>query len=66
MSTWKFRPTLEALEDRCTPAGLFFTAAPAEPLDPDLARVVEAWPKLPEAIRAALLAIVANSCLGPN
>jgi hypothetical protein len=30
-------------------------------LDPDLARVVNAWPKLPEAIRAAMLAMVASA-----
>ena len=28
------------------------------PLDPDLARVVAAWPGLPEAIRRAMLALV--------
>ena len=31
------------------------------PSDPDLAQVVEAWPQLPEAIRAAVLAIVRNA-----
>jgi hypothetical protein len=28
------------------------------PLAPDLARVVEAWPTLPDHIRAAILALV--------
>ncbi|HEX5102184.1 MAG TPA: hypothetical protein VFV87_00125 [Pirellulaceae bacterium] len=28
------------------------------PLDPDLAAVVDAWPKLPEAIKAGILAMV--------
>jgi len=28
------------------------------PDDPDLAAVVEAWPKLPEAIKAGILAMV--------
>jgi len=29
-----------------------------EGTDPDLARVVKAWPELPEPIKAALLALV--------
>jgi hypothetical protein len=32
-------------------------------IDPDLARVVSAWPDLPEAIRRAVLALV-NSVIG--
>ena len=32
--------------------------APNAPLDPDLAVVVDAWPKLPDAIKAGILAIV--------
>jgi hypothetical protein len=31
---------------------------PAAPTDPDLARVVSAWPDLPPHIRAAVLALV--------
>jgi hypothetical protein len=31
---------------------------PQPPADADLARVVEAWPSLPEAIRRAVLALV--------
>ncbi|MDA0991881.1 MAG: hypothetical protein O3A51_14165 [Verrucomicrobia bacterium] len=31
---------------------------PKAPGDPDLAAVVEAWPKLPEAIRAGILAMI--------
>jgi hypothetical protein len=30
-------------------------------VDPDLARVVEAWPDLPEAIRRAVLALVGSA-----
>jgi len=36
-------------------------ASPCEPLretDPDLARIVNAWPELPAHIRAAVLALV--------
>ena len=29
-----------------------------DPVDPDLAAVIEAWPKLPEAVRAGILAMV--------
>ncbi len=31
------------------------TSPPAEPLDPDLARILHAWPALPDAIRRAML-----------
>jgi hypothetical protein len=31
------------------------------PADPDLARLVDAWPNLPAHIRAAVLALVAAS-----
>ncbi|MDX9911000.1 MAG: hypothetical protein RBS39_04125 [Phycisphaerales bacterium] len=34
---------------------------PAGPTDPDLARVVEAWAKLPEAIRSGIAAMVRAS-----
>ena len=34
---------------------------PAQPLDPDLASVVHAWPDLPEPIRAAMLAMVGSA-----
>jgi hypothetical protein len=37
------------------------TSPAAKPLDPDLARLVEAWPALPEAIRWAMLALVASA-----
>jgi hypothetical protein len=30
------------------------------PSDPDLARVVEAWPDLPEALRRAVLALIGS------
>lgn len=32
--------------------------APSDPLGADLAAVVEAWPTLPEAVRASILAMV--------
>jgi hypothetical protein len=38
-------------------------AVEIRPIDPDLARVVTAWPELPEAIRRAVLALV-NSTAG--
>jgi len=31
-------------------------------LDSDLARILDAWPDLPEPIRAAMLAMVASAC----
>ena len=36
------------------------------PTDPDLARVVEAWPDLPEAIRRAVVALVATAAAPGN
>jgi hypothetical protein len=33
---------------------------PAEPVDPDLTRIMTAWLSLPEPIRAAMLAMVAS------
>ena len=38
------------------------TTPPAEPLDPDLARVLAAWPTLAEPIRRAILAWVELQC----
>jgi hypothetical protein len=35
-------------------------SAPAD-TEPDLARVVAAWPRLPEQVRAAVLALVATA-----
>ena len=32
--------------------------APEAPIDPDLAAVVDAWPRLPEAIKAGILAMI--------
>jgi hypothetical protein len=40
----------------CTPA---CTATPE--IDRDLARILDAWPSLPEAIRRAILALVETS-----
>jgi hypothetical protein len=37
---------------------LFAHCLRAEPADPDLSRVVAAWPALPAAIRRAVLALV--------
>jgi hypothetical protein len=34
------------------------------PIDPDLAQIVESWPRLPEAIRAGILAMVRASQSG--
>ena len=39
------------------------TAAPA---DPDLARVVEAWPDLPEPLRRAVLALIGTVSATPK
>ena len=36
-------------------------AEPHPPADPELARVVEAWPALPEALRRAVVALVEAS-----
>jgi hypothetical protein len=36
-------------------------ATEAEPLDPALARILDAWPALPEAIRRAMLALVESA-----
>ncbi len=33
-------------------------AADSPPLDPDLARLIEAWPYLPEPVRAGIVGIV--------
>ena len=35
--------------------------APSEPVDPQLAQLINAWPGLPEAIRAGIAAMVASS-----
>jgi hypothetical protein len=37
------------------------TIPPVSPLDPDLARVVMAWPDLAEPIRRAVLALVGSA-----
>ena len=34
------------------------TAGDSEPADPRLARLIDAWPDLPEAVRAGILAMV--------
>ncbi len=40
------------------PEPLAQTLARETQIDPDLARVIDAWPELPEAIRRAMLALV--------
>jgi hypothetical protein len=40
------------------PKPLAQTLARDSQIDPSLARIVEAWPKLPEAVRAGILAMV--------
>jgi hypothetical protein len=35
---------------------------PARPTDPDLARILKAWPTLPEHIRRAILALLGTAC----
>jgi hypothetical protein len=35
--------------------------APTPAFDPDLAEIVQCWPKLPDAIRSAIVAIVRSS-----
>jgi hypothetical protein len=37
------------------------SATPAAPTDPDLARVIDAWPDLPAHLRAAFLALVGTA-----
>ncbi len=36
----------------------------SEPIPPELARVLEAWPSLPEAVKAGILAMVRASTTG--
>ena len=38
----------------------------SNPSDPDLARIVAAWPKLPDAIRAAMLALLPSAAATPG
>ena len=42
-------------------AGIDLIDAAPDPLPPDLARVVAAWPDLPDPVRAGVLAMVAAS-----
>jgi hypothetical protein len=39
----------------------FGSPTPARSTDPDLARILEAWPLLPEHIRRAILALVGTA-----
>jgi hypothetical protein len=44
------------------PQPLAQTLARETSIDPELARVIEAWPDLPQAIRRALLALIDTAC----
>jgi hypothetical protein len=46
---------------RIAPGPLAQTLARETQIDPDLARVVTAWPDLPEAIRRAVLALATST-----
>ena len=67
-----FEPTTRGLRIRCpvhkTPINTRLSAVPAEPLTenltetaPDLAEIIAAWPKLPEPLKADILAMVKAS-----
>ncbi len=43
------------------PETLAHSLAHETPIDPDLARVVSAWPDLPDAIRRAMLALIGSA-----
>ena len=42
------------------------TSPPAGALDPELARVVQAWPELPAPLKAAVVALVAGAATASN
>jgi hypothetical protein len=42
------------------------TSPPAGALDPELARVVQAWPELPAPLKAAVVALVASAAPSSN
>jgi hypothetical protein len=42
------------------------TSPPTVPLDPDLARVMRAWPELPVPLKAAVVALVASAAPSSN
>jgi len=50
-------PEENAHSENCAAAGAA-VGSENTPIDPDLAAVVDAWPKLPEAIRAGILAMI--------
>jgi hypothetical protein len=52
---------LPAKDLRQVPAARTRPLPNAAETDPDLARVVEAWPALPQAIRRAMLALVGSA-----
>ena len=41
------------------------TLARESQIDPDLARLIDAWPTLPEAIRAGIIAMIQAARKGP-
>jgi len=57
-------PTIKQMRRVRTIAGFLEGNAickrPRSDFDPDLARVIDAWPQLPDALKAAILAIVAD------
>jgi hypothetical protein len=38
------------------------TERPADPLDAELAQLIDAWPTLPAALRAGILAMIDAAC----
>lgn len=54
------RPQEPLPDQPCASAGAALTGPLQAPADPDLARVLEAWPTLPAALKAALAALVGS------
>jgi hypothetical protein len=53
--------SLPANSSRQNEGSLSVLLAHSTPTDPDLARIIDAWPTLPDHIRAAIMALVASS-----
>jgi hypothetical protein len=55
-------PKIEVTQEvtETLPKSLAHSLARETQIDPDLARIVEAWPGLPEAIRRAVLALIGS------
>ena len=58
--TGPVRPMNSSKKTRTQNGSAAKSAAISTPIDADLARVIDAWPKLPDALKAAILAIVAH------